>query len=249
MADGRLSLDAPVGEHPFTLRQLLQHTAGVPDYGGVPAYQEAIARKTAPWGEAELLRRVGADKSLFRPGYGWTYSNVGYLFVRRLIEDVTGEEVGEALHRLVFVPLGVPGVRLAREPWDLVDTAWSNAAGYHPGWYFHGLLVSTPAEAALFLDRLLTGDLLPAALLTAMREPRAVTIVDQGRPWRAPGYGLGLMIDSASPRGLCLGHTGQGQGSSAAAYHFPDLDPPRTAAVFAQVLDPAIIEGAVFALL
>ncbi len=249
VADGRLGLDAPVGEHPFTLRQLLQHTAGVPDYGGIAAYHAAVARKEAPWSETELQRRAGADKSLFRPGFGWTYSNVGYLYVRRLIEDVAGEEVGAALHRLVFVPLGVPGVRLAREPWDLVDTAWGNAAGYHPGWVYHGLLVSTPAEAALFLDRRLTGDLLPAALLNAMRKPRAVKAPGPGRPWHAPGYGLGLMIDSASPHGLCLGHTGEGPGSSAAAYHFPDLDPPRTAAVFAQVLDPAIVERAVLDLL
>ena len=44
------------------------------------------------------------------------------------------------------------------------------------------------------------------------------------RPWRTAGYGLGLMMDIASPHGLCIGHSGQGPDSVAAAYHFPDLD-------------------------
>lgn len=48
-----------------------------------------------------------------------------------------------------------------------------------------------------------------------------------------------------------LQHTaglGQGPGSVAAVYHFPDLDPPRTAAAFAPVEDQALVERAVLAL-
>ena len=57
------------------------------------------------------------------------------------------------------------------------------------------------------------------------------------RPWRTAGYGLGLMMDIASPHGFCIGHSGQGPDSVAAAYHFPDLDPPRTVAAFAPTDD------------
>lgn len=248
VADGRLALDALLPGRPFSLRHLLQHTAGVPNYGGLPAYHEAVARSDPPWAEEEMLRRVGSDYLLFPPGQGWAYSNVGYLFVRRLVEERTGAGIGEALHELVLAPLEVPGVRLARLPGDLAMTAWGNAAGYHPGWVYHGLLVGTPAEAALFLDRLLAGRLFPAALLDAMRQPRALGGPVPGRPWRTAGYGLGLMIDVASPRGLCIGHTGGGPGSTAAAYYFPDLVPPCTAAAFAPIDDEAIVERAVLAL-
>jgi CubicO group peptidase (beta-lactamase class C family) len=48
VADGCLALDAPVAGRPFTLRQLLQHTVGVPDYGGLRAYHEAVARNDPP---------------------------------------------------------------------------------------------------------------------------------------------------------------------------------------------------------
>jgi D-alanyl-D-alanine carboxypeptidase len=245
VAAGRFALDAPVASRPFTLRQLLQHTAGVPNYGELAAYHEAVERRDEPWSPDELLRRVGSDRLLFEPGQGWAYSNVGYFLVRRLIEEAAGEDIGAALGRLVFVPLGVPGVKLAREAKDLDATAWGNAAGYHPGWVYHGLAVGTPAEAALFMYRLMTGRLLHAALLDAMRARYPLGGPVEGRPWRTAGYGLGLMMDVASPRGFCIGHSGQGPGSIAAAYHFPDLDPPRTAAAFAPVEDLAVVERAV----
>ena len=248
VAEGNLELDIALAGRPYTLRQLLQHTAGVPDYGGLPAYHEAVARRTEPWSADELLRRVSADQLLFSPGQGWAYSNVGYLFVRRLIEDATGDEMEAALRRLVFDPLRVPGVQLARAPSDLTVTAWGNEARYHPGWVYHGLLIGTPAEAALFLDRLLSGPLLPAVLRDAMETPYPLGGPIPGRPWRTAGYGLGLMVDVASPRGRCSGHTGQGPGSTAAAYRFADLDPPRTAAAFAQVEDQGLVERAVLAL-
>lgn len=247
VAAGRLALDAPVLSRPFTLRQLLQHTAGVPNYGELAAYHEAVKRRDEPWPPDELLRRVGSDRLLFEPGQGWAYSNVGYLLVRGIIEEATGEPIGTALGRLVFVPLGVPAVKLAREPKDLDATAWGNPAGYHPGWVYHGLAVGTPAEAALFLHRLMAGQLLPAVLLNAMCARYSLGGPVQRRPWRTAGYGLGVMMDIASPRGRCIGHTGQGPGSVAAAYHFPDLHPSRTAAAFAPVEDQAVVERAVLA--
>jgi len=245
VGEARLALDSPLGSRPYTLRQLLQHTAGVPEYGELDAYHKAVSRRESPWSVDELLRRVDAERLLFTPGAGWAYSNVGYLFVRRLIEDETGERFDTALRRLVFEPLGVPEVTLAREPADLDGTAWGNQSRYHPGWVYHGLAVGTPAEAALFVDRLLAGQLLPAELLRAMLDVRPVGGPIAGRPWQSPGYGLGIMVDAASPRGRCLGHTGGGPGSVAASFHFPDLRPTRTVAAFAPVGDPGVVERAV----
>ena len=87
VAQGRLQLDAPVGGHPYTLRQLLGHRAGLRCYGTVWAYHEAVAAGDPPWPVADLLRRVDADTLDYRPGQSWGYSNIGYLLVRRLVEE------------------------------------------------------------------------------------------------------------------------------------------------------------------
>ncbi len=47
------------------------------------------------------------------------------------------------------------------------------------------------------------------------------------------GYGLGLMLDTESPVGPAIGHSGLGPGRAAAVYHFPAVRPARTVAVFA----------------
>jgi CubicO group peptidase (beta-lactamase class C family) len=238
---GRLTLDAPLAGRRYTLRQLLQHRAGVPDYGSLDAYHDAVARGRSPWPVGKLLAQVYSQAPGFEPGTSWMYSNVGYLFVRQLIEHATGEEIGAALSRLVLAPLGIAHAGFARTPEELVGTRWGNARTYHPGWVYHGLMVGSPAAAALLLDRLLRGDLLSSASLRAMRESFRLGAPIPGRPWQAPGYGLGLMIETTAPRSF-MGHTGQGPSSPGAVYHFPARANSVTAAAFAPVDDQGLVE-------
>jgi D-alanyl-D-alanine carboxypeptidase len=243
---GRLTLDDPLPDRAYTLRHLLQHTSGLGNYTDRSEYREASCRNAAPWTDTEVLAQVRLDPFLFAPGQGWSYSNTGYFLVRRLIEEAAGTDIGTALRTFVFSPLGIERTRIACEPADLDACAWGNTNGYHPGWVFHGLLVGPPADAAQFMHRLLSGELLSPALQAAMRAARALDVqLQAGRPWRTANYGLGVMIDVASPLGLCIGHTGAGPDSVSAAYHFPELDPPRTVSAFAPVPDQAVAECAV----
>ena len=238
---GRLTLDAPLAGRRYTLRQLLQHRAGVPDYGSLDAYHDAVARGRSPWPVGKLLAQVYSHAPRFEPGTSWMYSNVGYLFVRQLIEHATGEEIGAALSRLVLTPLGIAHAGFVRTPEELLGTRWGNAGTYHPGWVYHGLMVGSPAAAALLLDRLLRGDLLSSASLRAMRESFRLGAPIPGRPWQAPGYGLGLMIETTAPQSF-MGHTGQGPSSTGAVYHFPARASSVTAAAFAPVHDQGLVE-------
>jgi CubicO group peptidase (beta-lactamase class C family) len=196
VAEGHLQLDERVGNRSFTLRQLLQHRAGLPCYGTLRAYHDAVAQGEHPWPVKEMLRRVDAETLAYEPGHGWGYSNVGYLIVRNLIENETGVPLGPALERLVFGPLSISGVAVAKVSADLDVTAWGNRCRYHPEWVYHGLLIGPPSAAALFLHHLLAGDLLRPDLLAAMHDGHSVGGAISGRPWVTANYGLGLMMGS-----------------------------------------------------
>jgi len=91
--DGLLDLDAPLPDQPYSMGQLLQHRAGVANYGGIGAYHKAVARGDPHWPRERLLTEAGADRLLFVPGMGWAYSNIGYLFARERIETVSGRSL------------------------------------------------------------------------------------------------------------------------------------------------------------
>lgn len=239
--DGRLNLTERIEGKPYTLRQLLRHTAGLANYTDLSAYQLAVERSAPPWSAEEMLTRVDAERPPFEPGTMWRYSNLGYFHVRRLIEEATSQDIGQALDDLVLRPLNLAGVWLGTKPDDMARTVWGNPTGYDPRWVYHGLLIGPPVAAAAALDCLLRGDLLPPHLLADMRNNVALGHDIPGRPWIDFGYGLGLMT-AEGPIGRCLGHTGHDVTSVAAVYHFADLEPARTVAVFAAGGDQANVE-------
>ena len=165
---GRLSLDDFYRQRPYTIRQLLQHTAGLTNYGG-PTCQAAVAAGDPVWPVAELLARVNADRLIFNPGEGWAYSNIGYLFVRQLIEENTGLEIDAALRGLVLEPMGITRTRIAKTPGDIEQTLWGNPHGYDPRWVYHGLLIGPPSDAAGFLRGLFSGTFLSEGARSAMK--------------------------------------------------------------------------------
>jgi len=214
--DGVLDLDAVDPDAGYSLRQLLQHTAGLPDYGGLADYHAAVAAGDEPWSAGDLRDRIG-DRRPFRPGEGWAYSNIGYLILRERLEAVTGLRLGEALSRLVLTPLGVSAT-LAETPDDL-DGVTGVQPGYHPDWVYHGLLVGTLADAARLLDGVLAGRLFPVARVAEMARSHPVGSAIPGRPWTALGYGLGVMTPDVGARRV-VGHTGGGPNSAIAVYAF-----------------------------
>lgn len=232
---GEVALDALLEGYPFTPRQLLQHRAGVGNYGGLRAYHDAVDRGDTPWPRKELLARVPPGDLLYPPGQGWAYSNVGYLLLRQLVEERCGAGLNAALHRLVLEPLGLSHARLAETVADMDGSAFAGNHGYDPGWVYHGCVIGPASEAALALHRILTGDLLAPASRVALLDRHAIGGALPGRPWQTTGYGLGLMMGDVlcdgmtAPRPLA-GHSAAGPGSVGAVYHAAELQ--RTAAVF-----------------
>ncbi|MHB6905134.1 serine hydrolase domain-containing protein [Streptomyces sp. DB-54] len=108
VADGDVDLDEPlVGQlpefgagHLVTLRQLLSHTSGLPS--DVPE-GTAGAGDRARW----VARHCRMADLAHPPGTVFSYSNVGYVVVGRLIEAVTGMTWQEAVGAVLLEPLGI----------------------------------------------------------------------------------------------------------------------------------------------
>lgn len=238
---GRCSLDDFYNHRPYTIRQLLQHTAGLNNYGGEP-YRAAVAAGDPVWPVTELLARVNAERLIFTPGCDWAYSNVGYIFIRQLIEETAGLEIDEALRMLVFGPMGIQRTRLAATPDDVKQTFWGNPNGYDPRWVYHGLLIGPPSDAVDFLRRLFSAAFLSAAARSAMKTMHALGGSVAGRPWTRIGYGLGLMMGEMGEGGAVFGHSGVGHDCVSSLYCFSELPGGPIVAVFGQGSDEATTE-------
>lgn len=139
--EGRLGLDdrlatylgdeGPAGWTDITLRQLLSHTAGLPSLPD-DAFFNGIGAPGATT-EAAMLARFRTYPLLFRPGTGWSYSNVGYDLLGFIVSRVTGHPYREFIQQRVFAPLGINSARFlsaandragAATGYGMVDGGW-----------------------------------------------------------------------------------------------------------------------------
>jgi CubicO group peptidase (beta-lactamase class C family) len=127
--EGRLSLsdpltrffpDAPRAWAAITVRHLLTHTSGIPDY------TTDTLDYRRDYTEEELARLAFGLTLEFPPGSRWNYSNTGYVLLGIIVGKVSGRFYGDVLKERVFAPLGMKTARVISED-DIVP---NRAAGY-----------------------------------------------------------------------------------------------------------------------
>ncbi|HEX2694239.1 MAG TPA: serine hydrolase domain-containing protein [Acidobacteriota bacterium] len=103
--------DFPAYGRDITIRHLLQHTSGLPDYESLmTAPDPGVPVEEAQIKDAEvlgLLERQTAGK--FSPGTKWEYSNSGYVVLGLVVEKVSGLPFGRFLGERLFAPLKMDG--------------------------------------------------------------------------------------------------------------------------------------------
>ena len=228
---GKLNLDQPNDGHPFTLLRILQHRAGLRDYGPLDTYKSAVSAGETPWSAQRLLDEVSYTDLAYAPGSRWLYSNVGYLLLRQALERVHGAPLAEIMQSEIFGPFGL-GARVAEVPEDFEAIHWDNADGYHPGWVYHGCLVGTALDAARTMQALKGSELLSETSRQLMFCQQMRDGPLQGRVWSEIGYGLGVMIGAAGSAGRIIGHSGCGPFCANLVASFPDHARKLTVATF-----------------
>src|SRR5687768_16554185 len=112
--------NAPERWRGITVRHLLTHTSGIPDYTN-----ETMDYRR-DYTEGQLEQMAFALQPEFPPGSRWNYSNTGYVLLGIIIRKASGKFYGDVLHDRVFTPLGMQTARVITEE-DIVP---NRAAGY-----------------------------------------------------------------------------------------------------------------------
>ncbi|MDG4832783.1 serine hydrolase [Solwaraspora sp. WMMD1047] len=248
VGEGRVELDEPVEAYlpglltgfgsagdEITVRQLLQHTSGLPDYvlplvdGNFAANYPAV-RHTYREPRELVDAGLAAEPTTAAGSFG--YSNTNYIVAGLLVQRVTGRPLGEEITRRIIDRVG-----LRHTYWPALGD--QRIHGPHPRGFFEsatgelidvteqepsmawaaGALVSTPGDVNRFLTALLAGRLLGPAQLRQMQ-----TTVD------APGfdtvggsrYGLGLATFKLSCGGFAWSHGGNAPGYTTVNGATPD---------------------------
>jgi D-alanyl-D-alanine carboxypeptidase len=235
VGEGKVKLDEPIETYlpgivrgqagdgrKITVRQLLQHTSGLPDYV-MPAMNGDFVANYPSIQHTYFEPRQLVDLALTQPPTaGWSYSNTNYILAGLLVQRVTGRPISEEITKRVIDRAG------------LRDTYWPRLGeqeihGRHPKGYFTtktgdlldvseqemamswsaGSLVSTPSDVNRLVTALLNGKLLRPQELKEMQTTVDAPDFDSVGGSR---YGLGIATFKLSCGGIAWSHGGNTPG-------------------------------------
>ena len=232
--EGKVGLDEPIETYlpglikgegvdgsKITVRQLLQHTSGLPDFdetlfGTTDVFQYRHHYVTP----RDVLDSALSKPAQFEPGTQWKYTNTNYIVLGMLVERVSQRPVGEQIDERIVKKLGLSHTYFPAPGEEKIRG--THPRGYHlsaegkleditemdPTWgWAAGAMVSTPSELNTFFQAVFDGRLLTQASIQEMK--KGVDIGSGGRV-----YGLGLI---GTP--LSCGGTAWGHGGDIAGYH------------------------------
>ena len=250
VAAGKVSLTDPAHKYlpflaeyePFTILELLNHTAGVRDGD----YDTTDLQSHS---QIEQAQRIAQQDPFFdfRPGTAWLYSNANYILIGAVIEKVTGTSLAEAASLLLFQPLG-----LHHTAFDTPnDVVLGRVSGYTPtgkpdspfqnAEYLDvsqagaaGAMRSTASDLCRWHHAIFRGHVLPTPLAKMMTLPgrlrngqlsSANRFSENDKPMGNTQYGIGLMLDNATLDGsLIVNHHGGINGFASYLASHPSSD-------------------------
>ncbi len=227
--DGTLDLDAPVwpliadlpdidqlaNADVVSLRQLLDHTSGLPDYLDDAFFEASLDDPTRVSTPADVLIHAYGMDADFLPDEGFEYSNTNYVLLGHILEKVAGS-LEAALKTKVFTKADMTQTSVGRPPdtsvaahgysedLDTSELAWASVLADGP-------LTMTAGDLARFLDALFVRE--------AILGPESLRDMTSGSAQEETyGLGMGLEEDEFGP---WYGHSGGYDGFESDTRHYP----------------------------
>jgi serine beta-lactamase-like protein LACTB, mitochondrial len=212
----------PVKRWKFTVRQLLNHTAGIRNYRPGEFDSKIYYPRIR-----DAVKAIASDSLEFQPGTRYQYTTLGYNLLGAVIEKVSGLSYDEYIKRNIFIPAQMNSTYIENQP----EIIFNRARGYvkneerrlqnapladlsvkYPG----GGIISSAEDLLKFTKSLLEGMLISPASLDSMIVPLKL---NNGR---SQNYGLGFMIDVDDKGRRFFGHSGGGTGFLSYLKIYPD---------------------------
>jgi D-alanyl-D-alanine carboxypeptidase len=219
--DRKLSLDDPISKfidgapptwRDVTVRHLLTHTSGIPDFAAMP--------ETETWTDrsSEDLVRLVRDRPLeAAPGARFQYDNAGYVLLGAIVRKASGQALGDYLRMHLFTPLGMQHTGFVSN--QIVARRASGYTKDGAAWLAAGWLsqVRESGAGALYstVDDLLVWD-------QALYDPKRVGLADLKAMFTdyGHGYGFGYVIDTQDGHTRWW-HNGHTEGFSSIIARYP----------------------------
>lgn len=242
--EGKIDLDEPITTHlpqryqhyirgaeKVTVRMLLNHTSGIPEYNFQPAYVSYLLQHpTHDFQPEDYLKYIDGKKLVFTPGSKHVYTNTNFVILSMIADAISGDHA-KLINEVIFKPLGLTSTFYRDDPGylkypELVNSYWDR---YSDGVIENASvlermnvstlvgddgIVTTPVDAIKFLKGLTEGKLLADSTMKQMK-----TWVNDDKGEKL--YGLGLvyrMINGFE----AYGHSGGGIGAGCELYYFPE---------------------------
>ena len=239
---GKVDLDKPVANYlpelrnypTVTVRHLLHHTGGLPDYMSFAADYADPERPVTNRVVLDIFR-TDTPEADFEPGERFEYSNTGYLLLASLVERVSGQSFGEFLDKNVFRPLGMSRSSIYRRryaPRPIADYAYGFIPGDTPalpdslegyedvtwldGVVGDGTVNATAADLRRWVEGVRANRLLPAAQ-TAALFVSGKTATDEPTQ-----YAYGRQVYTSDNYGRVIDHGGGWPGYATYLAEYPD---------------------------
>ncbi|MGB3466663.1 MAG: serine hydrolase domain-containing protein, partial [Cyclobacteriaceae bacterium] len=159
VSDGRLSLDKTIADYlpellgkiehaeKITLRQMIQHRSGIPNFTDAPGFWAAPTQSYE-----ESLALITGLPANFLPGEDYEYCNTNYLLLNKIMDEELGYENFQFIQEEILKPLQLSNTYGSLDEVSLEDVM----SGYHVG-HPHNLraddhgMVATAEDVGIFL--------------------------------------------------------------------------------------------------
>jgi len=173
--DQQLSLDKTLADYlpelverieyadQITLRMMVQHRSGIPDFTRTPGYWEA-----PPKANRENLELVLDKPAEFTPDKNYGYSNTNYLLIGEVLDKTLGYSHHQFIKREILIPLKLNNTYSLLSEVDLDDLMSGYYVGYDDDLKFNdfinpaGSMIATAQDVAIFLRALNDGSVFKA---------------------------------------------------------------------------------------